>query len=183
MKAKLITAATLTLAGCGLLAGRNTTAERRSPAGPEPPAAVNRIVPASASVETPLVAKLLPGGGESESPSKAAPPALRDGQLSPGGNFRYDADRNAYIPVDFGHTRYTENGHAPTVEHLIREHGHARSSAEKWTEAERQIAHANSHAASKVVRTVYPPVLNQTSGCPGGKCPSSPSSRGLFRRR
>ena len=176
MKAKLITAAALTLVGCGFLASRdNPTAERRSSPGSESPAVPNRVSPAPAPVETPLVAKLVP-----KSPSKAAPPALRDGQLSPGKNFYYEAARNIYVPVDFGHTRYTENGHAPTAEHLIREHGHARSSAEKWTEAEREIAHANSHAASKVVKAAAP---TYSSTCPNGQCGNPSYGRGLLGRR
>lgn len=176
MKAKLITAAALTLAGCGLLASRNPTAERRSPAGPEPPAAVNRIVPASAPVETPLVAKLIPGGGESESPSKAAPPALRDGQLSPGGQWRWSESQWAWIPVKSAGPAWVQDGHSATIHHLATVHGYSPSYLSKLTQSQLDVLHSNAHNAARAAAPV------RSSGCPGGVCPS-PSRGGLFRRR
>lgn len=189
--------ALLACAGLGYLAGHNrTTAERCSSPGSESPAAVNRIVPASAPVETPLVSKLLPERAETPSrktsaDSKSLTPhrttgeepgaaiALVDGQLSPGGNFRYSFARKAYIPVDKGNRRYTHGGQPVGAAHLI-EHGHAPSAVAVWTQVEREIAHANDHAMLGAVRPAAAPVQ---SSCPNGQCGNPSYGRGLFGRR
>lgn len=146
-------------------------------------------------VETPLVATLLPGGGESESPSKAAPPdhfvepnKLVDGQLSEDGYFRLDLKYGTWRPVDFGHPRYSHNGGPVGAEHLIREHHHARSSVEKWTQEDLEIAHANVHYWEKLHGVTRSPNVSQktdfrNTSCPSGNCPSPARSRGLFRWR
>lgn len=172
MKAKLITAAALTLAGCGFLASRdNPTAERRSSPGSESPAVPTRVSPAPAPVETPLVAKLVP-----KSPSKAAPPALRDGQLSPRGQWRWSESQWAWVPIKSVGPAWVQDGHSATISHLVNEHGYSRSSLEKLTQAQLDVLHSNAHNAARAAAPV------RSSGCPGGVCPS-PSSRGLFRRR
>lgn len=176
MKAKLITAAALTLAGMGAIASQNT-AERRSSAGSEPEAA-SRIGPAPASVESPLVEKLL---------VKEKPAGPADGQLTADGFFKFDASRRAWVPVDHGHPRYLHNKGRVGLEHLIAEHGHARSSAEKWTQEELEIAHANSHWWEKTHSqkiSFQPETVSQmSSSCPGGQCGNPSRSRGLFGRR
>lgn len=129
------------------------------------------------AVETPLVEKLL----------VKEPAGPVDGQRTADNFFEFDATRNIWAPVDHGHTRYTENGHASTAEHLIREHGHARSSASKWTQEELEIAHANSHWWEKTHSqkiSFQPKAVSQmSSSCPNGQCGNPSRSRGIFRRR
>jgi hypothetical protein len=137
-------------------------------------------------VETPLVEKLVVKSPQVAETHQNSPQLPADGQLSPGGNFRYSIARDIYIPVDKGNVRYTENGHAPTAEHLIREHGHARSSAEKWTQAEREIAHANDHAAMSQRVTRSSNVSQETvfrNTCPSGQCGNGNIRVGIFGRR
>jgi hypothetical protein len=165
-------------ASLGYVAGQKTPAEDVAvvvPAVVTPAANDNTpdvIVP---PVETPLVDKMLP------KPVQAPKPTIADGQISPGGNFRYEAARNIFVPIDKGHPRYDYNDAPVTLEHLIAAHGHARHSASKWTREEIEIAHANSHYQEKMnAARAAAPV--RASGCPGGVCPS-PSRGGLFRRR
>lgn len=194
---KRIALALIACAGLGFVAGRTPvlptdsrrsepapaeTLDVRSESQPVEPSWVRknaRPIPAPPA-QTPLVEKLL----VKEPAVVKESLTVQGGQLSPGGNFRFSAARNAWIPVDKGNRRYTENGHAPTAEHLIREHGHARSSAEKWTQSEREIAHANSHWWEKrqaaVRQQAYRAVVD--SACPGGVCGNS-SRLGLFGRR
>jgi hypothetical protein len=165
---KRIALALIACAGCGFLAGRTQPEPDGVPDNPKPTVAAPETDETPA-IQTPLVAKLLPGGGVKEAPSKAAPPAFvgpYDGDLSPGGNFRYSAARNLWVPVDKGNRRYTHGGQSVGAAHLI-EHGHHHSAVAKWTQAEREIAHANDHAILGAVRQVAPP--RYTSSCPNGQ--------------
>ena len=103
-------------------------------------------------IKTPLVEALRLPPKSLEKPSETRKSAVLtttpvDGQLSKGGNFRYESARNIWVPVDKGNRRYTHNGRPVTAAHLIATHGHHPSSANKWTQAELDIAHANDHAA------------------------------------
>ncbi len=131
-------------------------------------------------VETPLVATLLPGGGESESPSKAAPPdhfvepnKLVDGQLSPRGEWQWSEAQWAWVPVKQPGPAWVQDGHSATIDHLVREHGYSRASLENLTQSQLDVLHSNSHNAARAAAPV------RSSGCPGGVCPSP--SRGGFR--
>jgi hypothetical protein len=178
MKAKLLTAAALTLAGLGLACNHKPSA----PGALHPQTATPSVEPVrdddgGAVVPTPSVAKLLP---------KAKPAGPVDGERSADGYFEYESARNIYVPVDFGHPRYTHGGQRVGLEHLIAEHGHARSSAGEWTQNELEVAHANSHYWEKThgaTRQVAAPASSFTSACPNGNCGNTKMGRGLFGRR
>jgi hypothetical protein len=180
MKAKLLTAAALTLAGLGFACQKQPVVPALAPT----PVVVD-VEPVVEQPQTPLVEKLLPN--HIAEPSKMVGPV--DGQLSPDGFFEYEARRNIYVPVDFGHPRYTHGGQPVGLEHLIAEHGHARSSAGKWTRNEIETAHANSHFWEKSRASTRSPNVSQksvssnTSSCPNGVCGNPSRSRGLFGRR
>jgi hypothetical protein len=145
---KRIALALVACAGLGFIAGRHNPS---APGALHPqtatPVVERQKAADSGAVVAPLVAKLLPGGGESESPSKAAPPDIEDGAISAGGNFRYSRSRRSWIPIDHGNRRYTHNRQPVTAAHLIAEHGHHPDSVAAWTQTEIEIAHANDHAA------------------------------------
>jgi hypothetical protein len=180
-KPKLLTAAALTLAGLGFACQKHQ---------PNPPAVACRPAKPADSLptlrsegqpaETPLVEKLLP---------KETPPGRVDGERTADGFFKYEARRNIFVPVDHGHPRYTHGGQPVGLEHLIAEHGHARSSAGKWTRNEIETAHANSHFWEKSRASTRSPNVSQksvssnTSSCPNGVCGNPSRSRGLFGRR
>lgn len=170
-----IALALIVCAGLGFAAGKhqpNPPAVARSPAKP---AEVLTTRSEGQPAKTPLVEKLIP--------KKPAGPA--DGDLSTGGKFRYESRRNAYIPVDFGNRRYTHGGQAVGAAHLV-EHGHDPSAVAVWTQAEREIAHANDHASQASTRSAnvsQKSVSQYTSSCPNGQCGNPSYSRGLFRRR
>lgn len=171
---KRIALALLACAGLGYVAGRQPVlpnGSRSSEPVPEQ-TAVTRIA-APAPVETPSIEKMLP--------KKPAGPV--HGTRTEDGFFYFHQDRKAWIPVDLGHPRYDFNDAPVTLEHLITEHGHARSSASKWTRDEIETAHANSHYWEKAHGVKRAAVVVQSSSCPGGVCPSPSRSRGLFRRR
>lgn len=151
-------------------APNDTTAERRSSPGSEPPAAVNRIVPAPAPVETPLVEKLLP---KAEPDHIVEPNKLVDGQLSPRGEWQWSESQWAWVPVKKPGPAWVQDGHSATINHLVREHGYSRASLEKLTQPQLDVLHSNSHNAARAAAPV------RSSGCPGGVCPSP--SRGGFR--
>lgn len=125
-------------------------------------------------VETPLVEALLP----KEPDHVVEPDELVDGQRSPGGNFAYEAARNAWIPIDFSHAWHSHNRQRPTAEHLIATHGHARSSVEKWTQREIEICHANDHAAEYAAKQAALEDCRLT-----GTCGNPTMGRGLLGRR
>ena len=188
-----IALALIACAGLGFAAGKAdknaATSQQVVACAPAPATAIVDAGPVVEQPQTPLVEKLLPkedyGPVIPIGPPKKVGPS--DGQRTADNFFEYDATRNIWAPVDHGHTRYTENGHAPTAEHLIREHGHARSSASKWTQAELEIAHANSHWWEKTHSqkiSFQPKTVSQmSSSCPNGQCGSPSRSRGIFRRR
>lgn len=140
---------------------------------PVTPASSGSLGPA----ELPLVAKLLPGGTVEPSASDA-PPVPKDGELSPGGQWRWSKSQWAWVPVKQPGPAWHQNGHSATVDHLVNEHGIDPAIASKLTAAQRDVAHSNAHNAERRSTQTY------QSGCPGGRCPSPSSSRGfrLFRR-
>jgi hypothetical protein len=174
-KPKLLTAAALTLAGLGFACQKQPVAP-----APAPTPVVVDVEPVVEQPQTPLVEKLLP---------KEKPPGRVDGERTADGFFKYEARRNIFVPVDHGHPRYTHGGQPVGLEHLIAEHGHARSSAGKWTRNEIETAHANSHFWEKSRASTRSPNVSQksvssnTSSCPNGVCGNPSRSRGLFGRR
>jgi hypothetical protein len=172
---KRIALALIACAGLGFIAGNRTQPEPPAAAcSPAKPAETTSAVRSDQPAETPLVAKLLP---------KAKPAGPVDGERTADGYFYFDADRGAWIPVDFGHPWYDHNDAPVTLAHLIAEHGHKRSSASKWTRSEIETAHANSHFWERTHGVKRSTVVVQKSNCPGGVCPSTSRSRGFFRRR
>ncbi len=140
---------------------------------PVTPASSGSLGPA----ELPLVKKLLPGGTVEPS-AVDAPPVPEDGELSPGGQWRWSKAQWAWVPVKQPGPAWNQNGHSATVDHLVNAHGIDPAIASKLTQAQRDVAHSNAHNAEGRATQTY------QSGCPGGRCPSPSSSRGfrLFRR-
>ena len=172
--------ALLACAGLGFAAGRSDkTAATSAQVYANQSAGPQRSEPGPATegqpVESPLVAKLIPQPVKVQAKAK---PTVLEGQLSKGGNFRYESARNIWVPVDKGNRRYTHGGRPVGAAHLI-EHGHHPSCVYKWTQSEMEIAHANDHAATAVVKAA--PV--SYSSCPNGQCGNPSYRRGLFGRR
>lgn len=180
---KRIALALIACAGLGFIAGRQPVLpsdSRRS----EP---VRPVLNSEAGpVETPLVEKLLvPTVKDSlpVAPTVKESLTIQDGQLSPGGNFRYEAARDIWVPVDKGNRQYRlSDGSFVTAEHLIEEHNHHPDCANQWTRAELEIAHANDHAGEARVTSV-PQEIVYSKDCPGGNCGNTKMGRGLLRRR
>jgi hypothetical protein len=105
------------------------------------------------------------------------PPKLKDGQLSPGKQWRWSQLQWAWVPVKQSGPAWVQNGHSATIDHLVREHGYSRSSLVHLTQRQLDVLHSNAHNAARAAAPV------RSSGCPGGVCPSPSRSRGLFRRR
>lgn len=114
---------------------------------------------------------------ERKKASKAAPPALRDGQLSPRKQWRWSESQWAWVPVKTAGPAWVQDGHSATISHLVNEHGYSRSSLAKLTQSQLDVLHSNAHNAARAAAPV------RSSGCPGGVCPSPSRSRGIFRRR
>lgn len=170
-----IALALIACAGLGSLAGLHPvlpTDSRSSEPGPEK-SAVTRIGPAPAPVETPLVEKLL----VKEPDHIAEPSKMVDGQLSPGGQWRWNEAQWAWIPVKQSGPAWVQDGHSATIDHLVNEHGYSRASLASLTQQQLDVLHSNAHNAARAAAPV------RGSGCPGGVCPSPSRSRGLFRRR
>ena len=172
MKAKLIIAAALTLAGLGAIASQSQpvlpTDSQRSEPGPAEGSQSVRVE--KQPVETPLVEKLLP-----TRENKPAEPA--DGQLSPGKQWRWSESQWAWVPVKQAGPSWVQDGHSATIDHLVSEHGYSRASLANLTQAQLDVLHSNAHNAARAAAPV------RASGCPGGNCPSPSRSRGLFGRR
>ncbi len=186
MKAKLLTAAALSLAGLGFACQKPVAST------PAPTTPVVDIQPVVEQPQTPLVEKLVP--------KKPAPPKgtehlvgdkaffvdrngllYIDGATTKSGLFKYEAARNIYVPVDFGNVWHSHNKRRPTAEHLIATHGHAPSSVAKWTQREIEICHANDHAAEYAAKQAATAAYSLS--CPNGQCGNPSYGRGLFGRR
>jgi hypothetical protein len=162
MKAKLITAAALTIAGLGFACQKQPVVP-----APAPTPVVVDVEPVVEQPQTPLVEKLLP---------KEKPQPV-DGQLSPGKQWRWSESQWAWVPVKQAGPAWVQNGHSATIDHLVREHGYSRSSLAHLTQRQLDVLHSNAHNAARAAAPV------RASGCPGGNCPSPSRSRGLFGRR
>lgn len=168
---KRIALALIACAGLGFVAGQK-------PATSENVAVVARTLKKTEVVveqpQTPLVEKLLPKPAKVQ---EQVQEEIRDGQLSPRGQWKWSEAQWAWVPVKAAGPAWVQNGHSATVDHLVREHGYSRASLVNLTQSQLDVLHSNAHNAARAAAPV------RSSGCPGGVCPSPSRSRGLFRRR
>lgn len=111
-------------------------------------------------IKTPLVEKLLP---KSEPPK----PAIADGQLSPGKQWRWSQAQWAWVPVKQAGPMWVQDGHSATIDHLVREHGYRRADLVRLTQQQLDVLHSNAHNSARARRVSAPTY----SACPSGRCP------------
>ncbi len=172
MKAKIVTASALFLAGLGAIASVNQGPQRSEPA----PAETLEVRSEGQPVETPLVAKLLPKSPQVAETHQKSPQLPVDGQLSPGGQWRWNEAQWAWVPVKQAGPAWVQDGHSATIDHLVNEHGYKRASLVNLTQQQLDVLHSNAHNAARAAAPVR-------SSCPSGNCPNTNVRVGIFGRR
>lgn len=114
--------------------------------------------------QTPLVEKLLPKPAKVQ---EQVQEEIRDGQLSPGKQWRWSESQWAWVPVKAAGPAWVQNGHSATVDHLVREHGYRRADLAKLTQPQLDTLHSNAHNLARARRASAP----ARSYCPSGRCP------------
>ena len=130
-------------------------------------------------VKTPLVEKVLPPIGVKSFDSNdldavtppvaitAQTPQIKDGQLSPRGEWRWSQAQAAWVPVPKPGPKWHQDGHSATIDHLVRDHGYRRADLVRLTQSQLDTLHSNSHNAARARRVSAPTY----SACPSGRCP------------
>lgn len=158
---KRIALALIACAGLGFVAGQK-------PATSENVAVVARTLKKTEVVveqpQTPLVEKLLPKPAKVQ---EQVQEEIRDGQLSPRGQWKWSEAQWAWVPVKAAGPAWVQNGHSATVDHLVREHGYRRADLAKLTQPQLDTLHSNAHNLARARRASAP----ARSYCPSGRCP------------
>lgn len=172
----------------GLVAGRQqihcVEAQRSVSTEPAVQQDTKRSPVVAPVIKTPLVEKVLPKpvvkqslttepttrnytkGGASEV-REQWPTVPVDGQLSPRGEWRWNLNQQAWVPVEKPGPRWHQDGHSATVDHLVRDHGYRRADLVRLTQSQLDVLHSNAHNAARARRVSAPTY----SACPSGRCP------------